>query len=291
MAGNAVVSYVNYIDLATISDSSGYIYRSGFPLANVKVRQLGVPCIIENAYNGVNAVTVTIIIDLGVNFNLLAPVAMGGMLGCNVLPGLFNTLTGSCSIDTGTSTSGPWTNRASTSITDLARIDTGTSLLAALATPLSNRYWRIVCSWSAPVNGPAYIGRLWLGNGIIMPKGCDAGFSVDFIDAGKLDPSVGQQNYEDKRIRVKKLNCNFGLLNSMQAFGFDEADAGAGRVANFQDMQYVAGLTGEMIVLPRTSTGMWISRLGTYGHAESTYPISNLVGPNYGVDLSVIEER
>jgi hypothetical protein len=151
---------------------------------------------------------------------------------------------------------------------------------------------RVAPGWiSTDADGWRSIGRLWIGDALILPNGVDARWQQGVLEFGQLDTSAGRQAYENPAARSRTLMCPLSKLDTMQAFGFDEGDTSAADVPCIQSLQLDVGATGEVIVLPRTSSSIWMRRLGIYGHLAKPPTIAHESGPYFSTTLRVIEER
>lgn len=280
---SAVIAYNNLVDDATLSGAATIV--TGFPLANVQTRQLSTTARI--ATSG----TPEIIVDFGAQ----KAIKLISLLGCNVNFGTANTTT----VQYRPGTSGAWTTVAVTWPTDpvVSRAglskDAAPALHCVIESGIPNaRQVRIQCGWGR-LDGAAYyeIGRLWAGDALVLPAGVDGGWASGFDDPGKLDISAGLQAYESQRARPRTMRLSLSGLAALDAFGFSETANTAVERASLQGLQMYAGCTGEIIVLPRTSTSLWMRRIGIYGHLAQTFDIQHQAGPNYSAELSVVEER
>lgn len=137
------------------------------------------------------------------------------------------------------------------------------------------------------------VQRVMLYDAINLDLGVDGNWSMGADDSGTLDDSDGQQWYENKGVRTRRLNVSVSNMNSEKAFGFglvsgDEVPTGR---PSFQELQIMAGKTGDVYVVPRTNSGIAIRRLGVYGHLANVPTISHQAGDNFTTSFTVIEER
>ncbi len=276
----ALISYRNHADSAVLSLTGGAV--AGYPVANLQTRQL------SHVARMTAAASPQIVVDLGI----ARFVSVVGLFNINA-----SALTsGSCAIEY--SVDGlTWTPAVVAIPGDSGVPDLPRCLLLIIppdgfGDPQFVRYLRIRPLW-ARIGAAAYyeIGRLWVGDALVIKEGCDKGFDIGFVDSGALDFSAGNQAYEDKRERVRVLRVRFGTLTTLQAYGMDDLAGGAVDVASFQDLQMAVGLTGEVIVIPRSDTALWIRRAGIYGHIAGPWSIKHLAGGRHSAEFSVQEER
>lgn len=160
-----------------------------------------------------------------------------------------------------------------------------------LDTPATYEYIRLYLSWQQ-TDGFWQFGRLWIGNAIYLPNGIEKEYTFGKTDDGKLSLSRGGQAYASKG-KVKRTLTVSARVDLEQAFGFTEGALSATYTPNFDAMGFEAGLTSEIIVLPRTSSNLLTRRQGIYGH----YPggkgptIRSLPGDNYQVEFEIEEEN
>lgn len=140
---------------------------------------------------------------------------------------------------------------------------------------------------------PDYIelARVYVANALVVPQGVDATWSLGADDAGSLEASFGRQWYEAAGIRTRRLSVSLAAISTEIAFGYAEGAGSASDVPSIQAMQIQAGTTGEVIVIPRAGSGLWIRRAAVYGHFERMPAIRHRDGPLYSTDFTVIEER
>lgn len=287
---SGLISYRNLADAALLSSSPAV--DGAYPLDNMKGRQLAVGARWSSGavVGGLATVVVTVDLGAGVGLNLLQRPLCFGALGvnCKRLPGGPDIQIG-CTVE-GSPNGVSWTPIGSFTDSDRLEILPG-GIVGYFPPSLNYRYYRLTFMWTTQ-DAFAQIGRLWVGNGLLLPDGCDSGWSISPIDPGRLDLSYGGQAYADRRVIGRRLRMSFGTLTSDLAYGFGDTQTGAaGNNPCFQELQIVCGTTGELIMLPRLSTSHWIRRAGVYGHLADEFEIRHVAGPNYAVDLTMNEER
>ncbi|MEO5626919.1 MAG: hypothetical protein ABIQ70_13000 [Dokdonella sp.] len=284
----SLISYRNLADTATVTASVAP--DGGFPLANMKTRQLS-QCTRWTAIVSSGVATVDLFADLGATLGLQKRFLFG-VHGVNVQRA-FGSLILSLGAYSGTSLAGPWTLECSSNVND-GFTGIPSQVIAAFGAAMvsAKRYWKMTVTWTT-TDTFGQIGRMWLGDSIAIDKGITTNWSMSVVDPGTLDLSAGQQAYENKKTRVRVLRCGYTGMPALQAYGFAEGSTSAQDIPSIQDLQMTAGTTGEVIVLPRSTPSLWVRRAGVYGHLDAGTPptITHIAGDNYSVDLTVVEER
>ncbi len=270
----ALIAYRNRVDTATLSAAN---VLTGYPLTNLQTRQLARVC----RLNTIGDPTITIDLGSAMRTDVIAA------LGINAA----SAATGNTAISWATSAGGPWTTISGTTANDAAVPDLPRGIIVAHGVDSPVRYWRFKPQWSR-VGGASYfeIGRLWLGPAIIVPAGCESGWSMGFVDRGTLDASGGSQEFEDARPRVPRLRASFDVETAL-AYGYADGATSSTDVPCFQDLQMAAGTTGEVIVAPRGNSLLWLRHTGIYGHVENPWEIEHVSGPNFRAAFAVVGER
>ncbi len=284
---SALIAYRNLADAATFTAGAAL---SGYPLANMQTRQLAQVARLNSGFGGG-----TFALDLG----SLQTVRLVALLGINPtgIPPAPPTYWMDVLVEysaNGTDFSTAWSQ---------APLDTGApDLPYNIIVPVGEsstqrsfqaRYLRISPGWNTPA-GVTYfeIGRLWIGDTIEIPNGCDGGWSLAGRDPGGLDESAGLQIYADRRARGRVLSMPVSGVSTDIAFGFDDEDSSATYQPSLDDLVNYAGATGEVIAIPRANSPIWTRRTGIYGHlTPDSLRIRHMSGPKYAMDLTVIEER
>jgi|GEM_PF-2942934 len=284
----AVIAYRDYVDDATLSGAATIV--SGFPVSNVQSRQLSSTTRISTSG------TPEIIVDLGAT----RVVRLVSMLGINARFSAANNTT----IEYRATPSAPWQPVAVTWPTDggaASRLELAREVAPALHCVIEDgpadgginaRQIRIVCGWG-PATGETYyeIGRLWVSDALVLPAGVDGTWSMGFREPGKLDVSAGLQAYESPRARPRVLRCSLSKVSTLDAYGFVDGDTVAFERPSLQGLQMYAGTTGEVIVLPRTSSPLWTRRIGVYGHVAQEFDIQHIDGGWFRADGFAVEEE
>lgn len=143
----------------------------------------------------------------------------------------------------------------------------------------------------ATAPGPYELGRVYMARAINLPLGVDARWSIGFKDSGNLENSEGQQFYENRGVRTRRLSFTCNVLTERQAYGIASGNISAYDEASFQAMQYYAGETSEVIIVPRSTTALDIRRLAIYGHLENAFSLNHDSGIYYSCSLAALEER
>ena len=276
----ALISYRNHADSAALSLTAGAV--AGYPVANLQTRQL------SHVARMTAAASPQIVVDLGV----AKFVSVVGLLNINASAITSGSVAVEYSVDGLSWTPAVVAIPGDSGVPDLPRQVLLVIPPDGAGLPQFVRYLRIRPLW-ARIGAASYyeIGRLWIGDALVIAEGCDKGFDISFVDPGGLDFSAGNQAYEDKRERVRVLRVRFGTLSTLQAYGMLDDDVNAVDVASFQDLQMAVGQTGEIIVIPRSDSALWIRRAGVYGHIAGPWSIKHLSGPRHAAEFSVQEER
>jgi hypothetical protein len=157
------------------------------------------------------------------------------------------------------------------------------------------RYVRVAPGWvSTEPSGWRVIGRLWIGDALVLDNGIDDNWTLGVVERGELDVTDGGQAYEEKRDRTRTLGVSLSDMDTATAFGFSDSDADADDAMSVQGMQIEAGCTGEVVVIPRaTDSALWVRRLGIYGHIDASQvpEIRKQAGAYYATNFTVVEER
>lgn len=270
-------AYFTYRNLADGVALGGATSIAGFPLSNMQVRQL-------STVARISLLSQAVTMDFG------TPVRpdVVAMLGTNAT--MINSY-----MRIGYSTDGTaWTDVNSPTVSDSGARSLPRNLYATAPVPAAYRYWRVAPAWQRVGNAGYYeLGRLWFGNAIVVDNGVDGDFEMDFTDPGTLTASSGGQMYENPRPRLRVLRCNVSAVSALAAYGFPDGAAAASDVPSFQGMQLEAGTTGEVIVIPRSRSSLWMQRTAIYGHVDSggRVAIRKIAGDNYNVSATIIEER
>jgi hypothetical protein len=290
MSVGALLAYRNDADTATVSLGMGGTL-AGFPLSNLALRQLSKVARLNLA--GPPRIDV----DLGAvqNVKLIALLALG-----NVQPTAAVDLVVQYSQNGST-----WFTATVDIVNDagVTTLPTGVFLVPVKAGPdgsptgdgvgVRARYLRLTPNWVPIAGSYRDIGRLWVSDALVIPAGVDGDFELDFIDTGTLDASDGSQFYESKKTRTRALRVNLSAMPAQTAYGFADNASSALDVPSIQGLQMEAGCTSEIIVLPRTTSGLWVRRMGVYGHVDANArpTIRKTAGDSYSTSFTAIEER
>ncbi len=157
--------------------------------------------------------------------------------------------------------------------------------------PVVNSVGSIELVWNEPPGVDFFeLTRIYGTFALNLPVGVDGSWTLSMYDTGNLDTSAGQQWYESKGIRTRKLNVSTSILSVDQAFS-DSTTFSFFDNPSVYDMMLEAGTTGDVIIVPRSSSGKWVSRSAIYGHLQDMPEIRHLSGDMFSTYFSVIEER
>lgn len=146
--------------------------------------------------------------------------------------------------------------------------------------------------YASSITGVFSLGRLWVGDALVLPDGIDAGWSMAFRDSGSLDATDGQQWVQSPGVITRVLTIPLeGARDTETHWGFADGSEAISNRMSLHALQLEAGVTGEVIAVARTSTATWVNRTMVYGHIEQPWQIGHKAGPFWGGALTVIEER
>lgn len=283
----AYIAYRDLISAATLSVVAPNVVEPGYPLDMVRARPLSDFTRISGSSDG-NQADATILVDLGAGYANLPTPTLFGVLGTNgVVSGVpACTMT----VSRSNSPAGPWTVVAAPGFVDNSMLPLPAGVVSSASAPASMRYYKfaVTVRTASPY---VDIGRLWMGDSIILPNGVDGNWSVGFIDSGTLDSSKGKQVRESLGVRLRAVRVSLSGVETPESFGFIEGDSFAGNVSSLQGLQLDAGCTGEVIMIPRELPRIWTARLGVYGHISQPWEIQHLDGPKFHAEFTVVEER
>jgi len=286
VSGSAVVSYTNLIDETTaILTLATATADADHPISNLKLRGLGDYLKLDDPLG-----SMTVDVDFGSSktFNFIG--AMGlGMSSPQGAGGI--VMRYSTSLD-GIS----YGSAVEVSVYDYAPMFLPGSAFSVVPEGISTRYLRVRLDWQWSL--PKQFARLWVDNALILEDVVEDSPDFGFRDTGELSETDGQQYVEFRKLRTKALTLSLRGLSTMEAWGFSSADSAAQAVPSINGMQFAAGLTGEVIVLPIAITDtpasdtLWQRRTGVYGHVVSPYSIKPDLNPElWQTSLTVQEER
>lgn len=282
----AFVSYNNLVDsAAALSLTAGAV--SGFGLANLQIRQLSKVCRMTAS------ATPKVVVDFGaiVTLNTIA------LLNCNITPG--SSRAAALTVEASTNGSS-WVPTSFALPADLGNPNLPQSIMGwmpdLVGSPnsrLSIRYLRFTPTWSRAGGVPYYeFGRLWAGDSIVFPIGCDMGWTLSTIDPGGLDESAGGQAFADPRQKGRQLFMPCSNLPTDLAYGFADTDVAAAFTPSVDDLFATVGNTGEVVVCHRTDNPLWWRRCGIYGHlVDESLTIAHAAGTYHSTQFTVKEEH
>jgi hypothetical protein len=275
----ALFSYRNYVDDPDCVLFENDFMVDGYPLDNLKIRGLGDQAVFAN------------VVDVIVEFSIARTVHIVAMLGGGAPEVNFKRLR----LDK-KPVGGSFAEVVDIQLVDDCRILGETGQAAVFPDGLEllpGEQLRILCYWmdvDTSITQPR-VGRMWIGPALFKPVKGD--WSLAFRDSGALDATGGQNFVEEAGVRTRVLNVSLaGLPTTRDMFGFDDNDVEViGDRQCLQGMQMIAGTTGEVIVIPRIDSPLWVHRTMVYGHIESPFGIGHASGPYWNSSLTVVEER
>lgn len=278
----ALIAWENLIDSAVLTVKADTTVDANFPLSNLQERGLAARCVIASGTGG----TAKLYADLGAGH---AGVALLSVLGIDTTGiDYFNATVFVYSSTDAIS----YTHRGTFYLGAKPATNLPMNLYAQLAATITDRYLRIEIT---PASGfPLSFGRLWGSPALSLPDGIDAGWSMSFRDTGDMAETAGSQWVATTGVRTRVLNVPVEAFASVEtAWGIDGTthDPLANDPPSFLRLMFEAGITGEVIAIPRTLSQAWMHRAGVYGHIERNWSIGHKSGPYFGSSFSVIEER
>lgn len=282
----ALIAWENLIDNAVLTVKADTVVNADFPLANLQLRGLADRCVITSGTSG----KATLYADLGAGHPGVSLIAL---LGIDTTGAEYYDLSMwvYSSVDDSV-----YTYRGAFALGARPSENVPMNLYTALASTITDRYLRIEiipAPWSAP-GFPFSLARLWFGPVLSMADGIDAGWSMTFRDTGSVDETAGSQWVATTGVRTRVMNVPVeAFLSTEIAWGISSTThaALADDPPSFIRLMFEAGVTGEVIAIPRTLSQAWMHRAGVYGHVDRTWQIGHKSGPYFGSSFSVIEER
>ena len=129
------------------------------------------------------------------------------------------------------------------------------------------------------------IGRVFVSDGLEFPEGVDADWNLVMADSARVLRSSGQQIYAQPLPRYRVGRFKLPPVPEVIAIGSMQQP----NSASLQTMGLQVGTTGEVLIAPRTSDAIALSRLSIYGRFSRPVELRHLGGGNYGCDLEVEE--
>lgn len=270
---SALIAYRNLADAATLSGPA----TSGFPLDNLKTRQLSTRWRVATPDSSVH----TVAVDLG----SIKTVNVVALLSCG---GVASSGAASLRLSENGST---WTELNIENYTDYGAQELPHNIIRVIDDGIEARYIEVKVKRASVSNTYIEAGRLWIGSALIIPYGANSDWEISTRERGDLDESAGLQVYPSAKPRGRELRMRFFPLDVSLAFGTSDGGVTGSLVPSFQDLHTYAGGIGEVLAIPRTSN-IWPRRIGIYGHlSEDSLSIRHEAGPNYSTSVRVIEER
>ncbi|HSX62241.1 MAG TPA: hypothetical protein VLF18_18820 [Tahibacter sp.] len=286
----ALVSYNtrNWIDdpATTIAFETGdYTEIEAYPLSNLRVRQSSTVARWES-------VGLPGSVALHVTFAEAKPLAVVALLGCN-----FRAANHIANMTVNARIAGTWVEPIAVADNQDAGVP-GLPYNLVATMPIGPDGSRpmvdellIVAEWDAFGAEYTEAARLWAGDAIVLPDGVDAGWSMQVIDTGRVDQSKALQAYEDLGVRVRQIDLPLDGIPTDIAWGFAEGATEAANVPSVNDLQIAAGITGEVLVVGRTISPIWVRRTAIYGRLVAVPRIIHKSGDLWSSAISAIEER
>lgn len=116
------------------------------------------------------------------------------------------------------------------------------------------------------------LGRLWASDAWHPDKGMHWDWPLTVVDPSAISRSSGQQAYAARRARYRQVEARFTVLPESNVYA-----PSAGELV-LQDVDWIAGLSEQVIVFPRTGPADTLHRTAVYGLIRR----SEAIGPQRG---------
>lgn len=136
----------------------------------------------------------------------------------------------------------------------------------------------------APGSYALEISRLWAGPAMVLP-GIGRDWKCPTIDTSVVRITPYRVVTNTTLMRYRRLTAPLTRLTEAQAFGTNTTNS-----VCIDRLKHEAGKGSTVIVLPRTSSTLYMRRMGVYGVLENDVEIEHLSGPYYKSGLVVGEQ-
>jgi len=127
------------------------------------------------------------------------------------------------------------------------------------------------------------IGRLWAGPAMVL-DGVGKNWKAPTLDNSLVRVTPHRVVTHTRLARYRKLTAPLPRLTEAQVFGINDTNS-----VCLDRMKFEAGKGSTVIVLPRTSSTLYMRRMGVYGVLENDVEIEHVTGPYYRSSLVVAE--
>lgn len=134
---------------------------------------------------------------------------------------------------------------------------------------------------AAPGSYALEIGRLWAGPALVL-DGIGRDWKLAGQDSSVVRITPHRVVTQTRLARFNRLNAPMPRLTEAQAYGTNTTNS-----VCIDRLKYEAGKGSSVIVLPRTSSTLYMRRFGVYGVLENDVEIDHVAGPYYRSALVV----
>lgn len=288
----AYFSYTNLADYATLSAFNLQTYVAALPLTNLQDHRLSKKArtagSLANGFSvgldltgGVFTVNTKIVALCGLNFIFNPPRELSNTLSVTI--NFSNVSIGSTDIGQYTFSSVS-DNTPQGMPANIFVVVNGNSGFTA-------RYISINFNWSSGSITYMEAGRLWIGDAIVQPLSIEEGWQQTIKDLSTIQRSRGGQIYADIKQRYRNTKLEIKQVPRASIYPLQGAPT-----LNFQEMFLNAGMSSEVIVIPRSNTGfnqqdclVFQNHTGIYGVFAQNPSIVNLPGDLYNLSMEFDE--
>ncbi|HVJ61504.1 MAG TPA: hypothetical protein VM555_02190 [Tahibacter sp.] len=129
------------------------------------------------------------------------------------------------------------------------------------------------------------IGRVYAADGVAFSEGVDADWNMTMADSARVMRSRGQQIYAEAVPRYRVGQFRLPSVPESLAIG----TVNQPNRPNLQLMGLQVGVSGEVLVVPRSDDALALGRLAIYGRFTRPVQVRHLSGELYSCDLEVEE--
>lgn len=135
-----------------------------------------------------------------------------------------------------------------------------------LPSPVSYRYWRVEVLDTTNTDGYVHIGRLFMALGWQPTINFSYGAALGYQDPTPVDTSLSGAEYFDMRSKYRVFTFQLEYISDTEAYGYA------------LELQRLAGISGEVLVIPDTDLGgqqplrSFVGRLRQIGPVAQTRP-------------------
>lgn len=289
----AYFSYLNYVDYATLAAYNSQTYQAALPLSNLQDHRVSKKARTSGSLANHFALSVDLtpiasggmpvkVIGLcGMNWPFFTPREAGVTL--NFTLNFSNVSIGATDIGQATLTN----------ILDIVPAGMPCNMFIAVNgnTGFTSKFISMDISWTSSGLSFFEAGRLWVGDAIVMPAAIEEGWQQTIQDLSTIQRSRGGQIYSDIRQRYRNTKIEIKQVQRTSIF----APQGI-NLPNFQSMFLNAGMSSEVLVIPRSNinnsdleSACFMNHTGVYGVFAQKPVISNVSGDIYNLSMELDE--